>query len=630
MTETGVVDDFADDYDELYGTSPPAKTKESAAQSLKEDQREDATQGDPPQELTEPTRPLPGVSLPLSAAENGDQHPTIHPPLQSEPKIRSQDPTIIETRAPTDVITDESRPDAVEALAEPAIDGDFVEAGQANKDDLRAEWQLDSSDEGSSDTDSDSDSDSSSDSDSDKADDDYEMLDPATAAKMLMAEEGGDDEDGPSGKPLGNAGLRTKNEQPPEVVPKPDISITEAMHVVPLGAVEHIVENFAVIKGHTSGEYQVLEQGSVLCLENRTIIGVVAETLGRVQDPMYAVAFTDQAEIDALGIARGAQVCYVQEHASFVFTQPLKGMKWTDASNIHDEEIGEDEMEFSDDEAEQEYKRAQKLARRGGGRMQTRDGDGGQYVHHAANSDRRIISYDDDQDDGQGSADPPPATNGAFQSPSESRTRRAGFDRGRGRAGRGRGGQGRGDYRGRGGRGGHNRYEDNARADTSRSTRDDQGWRQPTNTFQPTYGSGNHVPSPQPLLQAPVPPPGGAQQSGSILPPGPLHNQYQPPMPPNWMQGFQQPPAQQPNNMYGQHAGPPVLQGQPTHWSHASPPPLFPPPPPLPQQGQQQYQWPPPPVAPQMHHYPGAGQPDAYQAALQQVEILRRLNGGGQ
>jgi hypothetical protein len=32
-------------------------------------------------------------------------------------------------------------------------------------------------------------------------------------------------------------------------------------------------------------------------------------------------------------------------------------MKGSDASNVHDEEVGDDEIEFSDDEAEAMYKR---------------------------------------------------------------------------------------------------------------------------------------------------------------------------------------------------------------------------------------------------------------------------------
>ena len=46
--------------------------------------------------------------------------------------------------------------------------------------------------------------------------------------------------------------------------------------------------------------------------------------------------------------------------SNFVFLSHLKRLKGSDASNAHDEEPGEDELEFSDDEAEREHKRALK------------------------------------------------------------------------------------------------------------------------------------------------------------------------------------------------------------------------------------------------------------------------------
>lgn len=46
--------------------------------------------------------------------------------------------------------------------------------------------------------------------------------------------------------------------------------------------------------------------------------------------------------------------------ATFVFTRELRAIKGSDASNVWDEEVGAGEIEFSDDEQEQEYKRAQK------------------------------------------------------------------------------------------------------------------------------------------------------------------------------------------------------------------------------------------------------------------------------
>ena len=204
---------------------------------------------------------------------------------------------------------------------------------------------------------------SSSSSSSDDSDDDYEMLDPEEQARRLMQEDGGsDDETGRKGANGSSAApLRTLNEKPDEMVEKPDVTIRPDMKIEELGNVEAIIENLALIKAKISGEYQVLETGSVLCSEDRTVIGVVAETLGRVQQPLYSVRFTNPAAIAEAGITRGVRIFYVECHSTYVFTQPLKAFKGSDASNIHDEEVGDDELEFSDDEAEAEYKRTKKM-----------------------------------------------------------------------------------------------------------------------------------------------------------------------------------------------------------------------------------------------------------------------------
>ena len=51
---------------------------------------------------------------------------------------------------------------------------------------------------------------------------------------------------------------------------------------------------------------------------------------------------------------------YIQNLVQMVFTQPLKAQKGSDASNLHDEEIAANEVEFSDDEKEAEHKRLTK------------------------------------------------------------------------------------------------------------------------------------------------------------------------------------------------------------------------------------------------------------------------------
>lgn len=377
-------------------------------------------------------------------------------------------------------------PDQSQASHFPILEGVQVsrEMVEANENDEEAEFEIDSSPIESS-TGSDSDSSASSSGDSD-----YKMLDPEEEARRLMQEDGGSEDEG-KGSKSASGPLRTLNEKPDEIVPKPQIEVTPAMAVAELGFVEHVVENSIVIKAKVSGERQALENGSLLCLKDRSVIGVIAETLGQVRQPYYAVRFTNQAAIAEAGISVGTSVFYVEQHAKYIFTQNLKALKGSDASNIHDEEVGDDELEFSDDEAEAEHKRRIKQARQAkrGGRVDRGDGFArgpggsrgrrGGRPNQAADRvfeplpERSPISYDD-QNDGEDLYTPlARPTNlheamGHREAPQEQPIYRPNIttnsqeprqgrpDRGRGRGERGRNGRGgrgdrRGDRRGGGG-----------------------------------------------------------------------------------------------------------------------------------------------------------------------------------
>ena len=260
---------------------------------------------------------------------------------------------VVETEASLPVLDSKNEvatQDAVDQhleIKEPADDQD-------NEGDEHPEWEIDSSPYESSSDDSTTDSSDGSDDD----DDDYPILSPEEQARILMQAEGSDDEG--DGKGKGGGRFKTTNELPEEVPPIPDIKVTPDMKVTFLGNVTSIVDNSVLIEAHTSGEYQVLEFGSLLCFEDRSVAGVVSETLGRVEKPLYASLYPTSSEIEMRGLSRGKPVYYVDDHSTFVFTQPLRGIKGSDASNFHDEEIGEDEIEFSDDEAEAQYKRKMK------------------------------------------------------------------------------------------------------------------------------------------------------------------------------------------------------------------------------------------------------------------------------
>ncbi|KAG5985257.1 hypothetical protein E4U43_006094 [Claviceps pusilla] len=327
------------------------------------------------------------------------------------------------------------------------------------------EWEVDSSPYESSDS-SDSSSSDSSDEDSDQ--EGYELLGVEEMGRLLMEAEGGSDDEGDRGKGTSAAQLRTKNEIAEVILPKPDITVTEEMKIEELGSIENIVDTIVLIKAITPGEYQVLDTGSVLCTTERKVIGVVAETIGKVLQPMYTVYFSSADEIKELGLEVGTKLFYPVDHASYVFTEPLKNLKGSDASNIHDEEVGDDEMEFSDDEKEAEYKKAKKQKHKDKSKGKNGASTGGSTRSgpHPLSQEMTVnndcLNYDDDDGPYKPLARPPGfgTSSGPVSNETPETNTRGGPRRGGGRGGdaRGRGGgRGRGSGRGAGasyGRGG--------------------------------------------------------------------------------------------------------------------------------------------------------------------------------
>lgn len=156
--------------------------------------------------------------------------------------------------------------------------------------------------------------------------------------------------------------VKTVNEIVDIVVEKPTFNVTPQTEIILAGSVFQIIGNVIVIHCRPGSEYNTLDQGSLLVYENREILGEVFETFGPVARPYYSVRFNDAKEINTEYGKVGASVYYVPTYqkTQIVETEVLRKMKGTDASNLFDEEVGEDEMEFSDDEKELEFKRKRK------------------------------------------------------------------------------------------------------------------------------------------------------------------------------------------------------------------------------------------------------------------------------
>ncbi|XP_044724071.1 gar1/Naf1 RNA binding domain-containing protein [Hirsutella rhossiliensis] len=507
---------------------------------------------------------MPGFQIPgLGQAKPNETLPPLPADMLADaaPVDQTQEPHHqAEAPAPTETKKEQNQPDAENGIAQDQAqpDGDpmaidrpenppsltcALEAAIGGLEDTnmtqaeaRAEPQPDDRE-----LQPDQESSSSDSSDEDSDNEQYELLGVEETARLLMEMDGGLDDEGEKGdKATSAAQLRTKNELPEEPIPKPDITVTPEMKVEELGSVEHIVEGTILVKAITPGEYQVLDTGSVLCTEDRVVIGVVAETIGKVLQPMYTVRFSSQDEINEFGVQVGTKIFYPVDHASYVFTEPLKSLKGSDASNIHDEEVGADEMEFSDDEKEADYKRALKNKKnksKGPGEG-GRGGRGGRGPHPL----RQEMAPDGElnYDDGpyKPLARPPGFGSGAAPGEPVELPPRPQFQRGGGRRGdrRGRGGRGRDSGRG-GGRGGYDQPRDG-------HSLPPRGYQQQPPNQQPSNAWPSNIPAGPTQGSAPSMPVFGFQ-----LPPGwpqqPHHQAHgapvtapppppPPPPPPGW------------------------------------------------------------------------------------------------
>ncbi|KAF5200344.1 H/ACA ribonucleoprotein complex non-core subunit NAF1 [Thalictrum thalictroides] len=223
----------------------------------------------------------------------------------------------------------------------------------------------DSSSTSESETESDSSSSSSSSSNEEEEDEEKEM------DKAVEVEEGeikefdpeeiliGSDEDEVSIK----GPIKSKNEiefLPP--VPPVDVTLEPHHQTLPVGVVLSIMDAKVVVQGVE--KHNPLNEGSILWItETRSPLGLVDEIFGPVKNPFYIVRYNSDQEVPA-GICHGTPVSFVSDFAEHVINDKNLYKKGYDVSGENDEEISE-EIEFSDDEREAEYRRAKKMAHKG-------------------------------------------------------------------------------------------------------------------------------------------------------------------------------------------------------------------------------------------------------------------------
>ncbi|KAG9021963.1 hypothetical protein FS837_006835, partial [Tulasnella sp. UAMH 9824] len=331
----------------------------------------------------------------------------------------------------------------------------------------------DPNDEPSDSSSSDWDSSASSESDEEEEDRNKKEARPPTRAKL-----GDSDDDDDVGGRTHSGPLKTANEvvdpnvEPPSIE---EVGEDEILEIV--GEVMSIIGSVVVVKGLPgSAAEKVLDTGSLLVWEDRHVLGEVFETFGPTHLPLYSVRLPSSPSKSIFTVGR--KVYHVPTRSNYVFTRSLALIRGSDASNQHDEEVAEDEIEFSDDEKEMEWKRQRRTKRQPSARPTPRVGDDGDWEYSSSSAyydpgaaigssssvttspptPRRAppAPYDEamdlpyeDQDASMADDDAMSVTSSI---PEASYDRGRGF--GRGRGGRGRGARDRGRGRGRGGRGG--------------------------------------------------------------------------------------------------------------------------------------------------------------------------------
>ena len=311
--------------------------------------------------------PAPGTMTSDSVATDVASSNTLlesqmsHTPVAEVPHGLEAELEKIQPATAEDLVTDKS---------EQTEDDTTTNHTQQSPEDLQAEWESDSSPYTSSSPDS------SSEDDSDDETSGQATLNLDETVSLLIQGLNGEDNDeqGPAGP---SDPVRSKNELPEDILPIPEVNIDLHTPVRMLGTVKFIFENsvkngtvtqrfvVVVVQGTLPAASDVLSRGTVVCTENRDIIGALADTIGSKQSPVYTLKFHDRDRINALGIRVHHQVFYPPQFATTMLTEELEMNKGIDASDLHDEELAPEDMEFSDDEKEAEHKRKVKDRRNG-------------------------------------------------------------------------------------------------------------------------------------------------------------------------------------------------------------------------------------------------------------------------
>ena len=123
------------------------------------------------------------------------------------------------------------------------------------------------------------------------------------------------------------------------------------------GQINSIIENNKIIVNNTNlnDNNNILDLDNIIYLENKENFGFVDDVIGNIDNPIYIIKIYPNLIKNKFNV--GDKLFYCNEKCKFVNKYNLIGKKGCDASNAFDEEIAENEKDFSDDEEEKNAKK---------------------------------------------------------------------------------------------------------------------------------------------------------------------------------------------------------------------------------------------------------------------------------
>lgn len=132
----------------------------------------------------------------------------------------------------------------------------------------------------------------------------------------------------------------------------PELNPTDVL--VPIGIINSTMSNKCLVTANES--IGILDLDNVIYTEKKVCLGFIEDVLGPIDKPFYSIFYYPKAGGDEV-IEKGQTLYCPLKGIKLVAVATLRESKGCDASNVFDEEVSKNEIEFSDDEEERKAKR---------------------------------------------------------------------------------------------------------------------------------------------------------------------------------------------------------------------------------------------------------------------------------